>query len=99
MATQLKNIIAHNGITAGAFSTLPHQLNLKGCGLVPDHIELSNGDFAFISADDTYCSHYGQDDPLNGVGFKIENTVPSTSWGNGIVEIDFFRYRSDGQLP
>lgn len=53
MATQLKNIIAHSNVAAGAFSTLPHQLNLDGLGLVPDSVQLSNGEFAFISADDT----------------------------------------------
>jgi hypothetical protein len=53
VATQLKNIIAHNDIAAGATSTLPHDLNYNGLGLTPDEVQLDNGDFAFISADAT----------------------------------------------
>lgn len=51
MATQLKNILAFNNVAAGAFATLPHSLNYKGLGLVPDKLQLDNANFAYISAD------------------------------------------------
>jgi hypothetical protein len=36
---------------------------------------------------------------LNAVGIFVMNNVPSSSYGNAIVSADFFRYRSDGDLP
>jgi len=50
---QLKNILSFANIAAGAQATLPHALNITGRGVVPDEVKLSNGEFAFVSADDT----------------------------------------------
>ncbi len=54
---------------------------------------------AWVYVDAT--SHAGGSNNLNAVGFFIRNTYYQAGGikGNGIVEVDFFRYRSDGQLP
>lgn len=36
---------------------------------------------------------------INAVAFRFQNSYASGSMGNGMMDIDFFRYRSDGQLP
>jgi hypothetical protein len=53
MASQLKNIVTFTAVASGGQSTLAHGLNVDGLGVVPDKIEFDNGDFTYISADDT----------------------------------------------
>jgi hypothetical protein len=55
------------------------------------------GAWVFVDA----TSHGAGANNLNAVGFFIRNTYYQAGGvkGNGIVEVDFFRYRSDGQLP
>ena len=53
MATQIKNILAFNAVGAGAQATLPHGLNVNDHGVVPDNVDFDNGEFSFVSADET----------------------------------------------
>jgi hypothetical protein len=49
----LKNIVSYTGVASGALATLPHNLDIRGRGVVPDEVKLSNGEFTYVSADDT----------------------------------------------
>ena len=52
MATQLRNIVRFTGVAPSTPTSLAHNLNLDGVGLVPDLLIQSRGDYT-VTADDT----------------------------------------------
>src|SRR3990172_9574292 len=53
MPSKLRNTVTFPSVAPGTMAVLPHELNLNGAPLVPDLVEVDDGNFSVVLATDT----------------------------------------------